>query len=178
MGLYAAQCMASQVDELGSGFHFEVGSLLCGFGCWGALIGCAVIQLFAHMTKFMGYKVVLLGLFNGQGLGEAYTRAIMGNVVSSKGLEATEGDQSGGCKMDVDRKEDGGESKVSINYRVTPKEEYIKLVLVDGRVKGAILIGDTDLEETFENLILNELNVEALGIDLLDPDVDIEDYFD
>ncbi|CAE7927310.1 PYROXD1, partial [Symbiodinium sp. KB8] len=87
-------------------------------------------------------------------------------------------DQSGGCKMDVDRKEDGEESKVSINYRVTPKEEYIKLVLVDGRVKGAILIGDTDLEETFENLILNELNVEALGIDLLDPDVDIEDYFD
>ena len=60
--------------------------------------------------------------------------------------------------------------------RVTPGEEYVKVVLKDGRVQGAMLIGDTDLEETFENLIPNRLYVS--GLDLLDPDVDIEDYFD
>lgn len=56
--------------------------------------------------------------------------------------------------------------------------EFIKIVLQNGRVVGAILIGETDLEETFENLILNQIDVSALGEDLLNPDVDIEDYFD
>lgn len=62
--------------------------------------------------------------------------------------------------------------------RTTPNLEYIKYVLVDGKVVGAILIGDTGLEETTENLILNELDVTPYGDDLLNPDIDIEDYFD
>ena len=41
-----------------------------------------------------------------------------------------------------------------------------------------MLIGETGLEETFENLILGQLNVGAIGVGLLDPDVDIDDYFD
>ena len=45
-------------------------------------------------------------------------------------------------------------------------------------MQGALLIGDTDLEETFENLILNQLDLSAYGEDLLDPNIDIEDYFD
>jgi NAD(P)H-nitrite reductase large subunit len=90
---------------------------------------------------------------------------------------------------------------------VTPGQEYIKVVLVDGRVVGALLVGETDLEETMENLILNRLDVRSSlrpvaaataggaavpvdssdghggpagleVLDLLDPDVDIEDYFD
>ena len=48
----------------------------------------------------------------------------------------------------------------------------------NGRMQGAILIGDTDLEETFENLILNQTDLSAYGADLLDSGVDIEDYFD
>ena len=48
----------------------------------------------------------------------------------------------------------------------------------EGRMQGALLIGDTDLEETFENLILNQLDLSAYGEDLLDPNIDIEDYFD
>ena len=48
----------------------------------------------------------------------------------------------------------------------------------NGRMKGAILVGETDLEETFENLILNQMDLSQLGVDLLNPDVDIEDYFD
>mgnify|MGYP001797190906 FL=1 len=43
---------------------------------------------------------------------------------------------------------------------------------------GAVLIGDTDMEETFENLILNKLDISRIEDSLLDPDIDIEDYFD
>ena len=49
---------------------------------------------------------------------------------------------------------------------------------MDGRLRGALLIGPTDLEETFENLILNGTDVSPYGDALLDPDVDLEDYFD
>jgi len=62
--------------------------------------------------------------------------------------------------------------------RMTRGEEYIKVVMKDGRMQGALLIGETDLEETFENLILNQLDLSDYGEDLLDPDIDIEDYFD
>ena len=48
----------------------------------------------------------------------------------------------------------------------------------DGKMQGAVLIGETDLEETFENLILNQLDLSSYGEDLLNPDIDIEDYFD
>ena len=61
---------------------------------------------------------------------------------------------------------------------MTPHHEYVKLVMWRGRIAGALLIGDTDLEETFENLILSRFDCSDLGIDLLDPEVDIEDYFD
>ena len=62
--------------------------------------------------------------------------------------------------------------------RVTHKKEYIKVILKDGKMQGAILIGETDLEETFENLILNQMDLSIYGEDLLNPDIDIEDYFD
>lgn len=41
-----------------------------------------------------------------------------------------------------------------------------------------MLVGDTGLEETFENLILNQTDVTSFGAELLSPDVDIEDFFD
>lgn len=47
-----------------------------------------------------------------------------------------------------------------------------------GRIRGALLIGNTGLDEMFENLILNQTDVTDLGDDLLNPDIDIEDYFD
>eukprot|EP00475_Leptophrys_vorax_P036942 TRINITY_DN6313_c0_g1_i1.p1 TRINITY_DN6313_c0_g1~~TRINITY_DN6313_c0_g1_i1.p1 ORF type:complete len:351 (-),score=99.59 TRINITY_DN6313_c0_g1_i1:97-1149(-) len=70
------------------------------------------------------------------------------------------------------------EPNMKIMMRVKPGDTYVKVVLQDGRVVGAVLIGETDLEETMENLILNQLNVEFLGDDLLREDVDLEDYFD
>ena len=62
--------------------------------------------------------------------------------------------------------------------RMTKNEEYVKVVLKRGRMLGCVLIGETDLEETFENLILNRTDLSYLGEELLNPDVDITDYFD
>lgn len=91
----------------------------------------------ASWFREMVLQVVLLGIFNGQGLAE--------------------------CRALV---------------RVNPGQEYIKLLLHDGRLKGAVLIGDTDLEETCENLLLDQLDLGPLADHLLDPEVDIEDFFD
>jgi len=70
------------------------------------------------------------------------------------------------------------ENKYEIIMRVTERSEYVKVVMKEGRMQGAILIGETDLEETFENLILNQLDLSSYGEDILNPNVDIEDYFD
>ena len=56
--------------------------------------------------------------------------------------------------------------------------EYIKVVVSDNRIQGAVLIGDTNLEETLENLVLNGLDVSSFENSLLDPAFDVEDYFD
>ncbi len=95
-------------------------------------------EMFAHITKFFDYKIILLGKYDANGLGDQY----------------------------------------QLLFRCTDGIEFIKLVLYEGRVYGALLIGDTDLEETFENLILNQIDVSSLGENLLNPDIDIEDYFD
>ncbi|XP_077026362.1 pyridine nucleotide-disulfide oxidoreductase domain-containing protein 1 [Tamandua tetradactyla] len=119
MGWYAAKCMAAANlgDTIDMDFSFE---------------------LFAHVTKFFNYKVVLLGKYNAQGLGSDH----------------------------------------ELMLRCTKGQEYIKVVMQNGRMMGAVLIGETDLEETFENLILNQMNLSSYGEGLLDPNIDIEDYFD
>lgn len=119
MGWYAGRCMAAEVlsEPIELDFCFE---------------------LFSHITKFFNYKVVLLGKFNGQGLGP---------------------DQE-------------------LLVRCTKGQEYVKVVLSGGRMVGAVLIGETDLEETFENLILNQMDLTPYGEELLNPNIDIEDYFD
>lgn len=95
-------------------------------------------ELFTHCTTLFGYRVVLLGKYNGQGLGTDY----------------------------------------EILLRTTPNHEYIKFVLKDGKLHGAILIGETDLEEMCENLILDQIDLTPFGDDILNPDIDIDDYFD
>ncbi|KAJ8945460.1 hypothetical protein NQ314_009212 [Rhamnusium bicolor] len=119
MGCYAAKCMAGYLnnEEVLQDFCFEI---------------------FAHSTKLFGYKVILLGLFNGQKLGTNY----------------------------------------EILLRMTKGHEYVKFVLENNRLQGAVLIGDTDLEEMAENLILNQIDLSPYGDDILNPDIDIEDYFD
>lgn len=119
MGWHAGRCMAAHAlsETIELDFCFE---------------------LFSHITKFFNYKVVLLGKFNGQGLGPDHELLV----------------------------------------RCTKGQEYVKVVLSGGRMVGAVLIGETDLEETFENLILNQMDLTPYGEDLLNPNIDIEDYFD
>jgi len=71
-----------------------------------------------------------------------------------------------------------GLSDYELHLRYSPGIEYVKVVLQDGILRGALLLGETDLEETFENLILNELDLSRFEDSLLDPDFQLDDYFD
>jgi pyridine nucleotide-disulfide oxidoreductase domain-containing protein 1 len=95
-------------------------------------------EMFAHITRFFSFKVILLGNYKAEGLKNDY----------------------------------------EVLLRTTEDIEFIKIILFNNRVVGATLVGDTDLEETFENLILNQLDVCNLKDDLLNPDIEIDDYFD
>ncbi|XP_066260629.1 pyridine nucleotide-disulfide oxidoreductase domain-containing protein 1 [Euwallacea similis] len=119
MGCYAAKCMSGDLnkEQILQDFCFEI---------------------FTHSTKLFGYKVILLGLYNGQ-------------------------------KLD---------NKYEVLLRTTKGMEYIKFIIQDHKLQGAVLIGETDLEEMCENLVLNQINLEPYGDDILNPDIDIEDYFD
>ncbi|KAL4421166.1 hypothetical protein ABPG77_003349 [Micractinium sp. CCAP 211/92] len=123
MGIYAAHCMAGMQDQTGADMAFE---------------------LFTHVTHFLGKKVVLLGLYNGQ------------------------------------RLQDEPAEDIAVYSRVTEGQErtFVRVLLLRGRVQGAVLIGDTDLEETFENLIMDQLDVGAYGPALLDPDFELDHVFD
>ena len=56
--------------------------------------------------------------------------------------------------------------------------EYVKIVLLRDRMVGTVLIGETGLEEMCENLILNQLDLRDLKDHILNPNIDIDDYFD
>src|SRR5699024_10255892 len=101
MGFYAAKCIFAHIQKSSPALYFN-------------------FDVFTHVTNFFGFRVILLGLYNGQ-------------------------------KLALDQ--------CSIQYRVTAKKELIKVILQNGTLKGAILIGETDFEETFENLIYNQLDI-------------------
>ncbi|WKX95738.1 hypothetical protein Q1695_012302 [Nippostrongylus brasiliensis] len=62
--------------------------------------------------------------------------------------------------------------------RVIENDHFVQCVMYNHRVVGAILVGETNLEETMENLILNKTDLERIEENFLDPQIDIEDYFD
>lgn len=95
-------------------------------------------SLYEDASSPVYMQVVLLGKFNGQGLGPDHELLV----------------------------------------RCSPGAEYVKVVLAEGRMVGAVLIGETDLEETFENLMLNRMDLTAYKDELLNPNIDVEDYFD
>ena len=143
MGGYAGQCMVSSLKK-------EPPPLL-DFS----------FELFTHVTRFFGYRVVLLGLFNGQKLNGKYEALIR----VTKGIPFY--------------KIFGQNSWLWFPFGFLPLGlEYIKLIVSEGKLHGAVLIGETEMEETIENLILNQLDVSRYGENLLNPDIDIDDYFD
>ncbi|KAK9860342.1 hypothetical protein WJX84_006237 [Apatococcus fuscideae] len=123
-GLYVAKCMSGTADPLELGLPFE---------------------LFTHVTRFCGQKVVLLGLYNGQRLGSeppgdivTYARTLAGKAGNS----------------------------------------FARVLLLRGRLQGAVLLGETELEETFENLILDGIDLSRYGPEFMDPDIDLQEVFD
>lgn len=64
--------------------------------------------------------------------------------------------------------------------RITEDEEYIKVIVKDDIVRGATIIykNECDIEEVIENLIANQTSLGNLKDFLLDPNIDICDYFD
>lgn len=79
------------------------------------------------------------------------------------------------CRFNAQKLAAGG---WHVLLRCDLEKEYVKVVVKEGRVQGAVLIGETDLEETMENLILNELDISSFEGSLLDQDFDVEDFFD
>jgi len=71
---------------------------------------------------------------------------------------------------------EGKDYKVLI--RCKPGEEFIRVIVMNHRVVGASLVGDTELAETLENLIANQISISSIEDELLREDVDLEDYFD
>ena len=121
-GAFAAKVAAGVCDADALGFNFEI---------------------FTHVTRFFGLKVILLGLYNAQKLDD-----VPANEVTTYQRESL------------------------------ADATYVRVLLVRGRMMGAVLVGDTDLEETFENLILDGVDLSRFGPSLLDPELDLEDYFD
>uniref|UniRef100_A0AAZ3QUG4 Pyridine nucleotide-disulphide oxidoreductase domain 1 n=1 Tax=Oncorhynchus tshawytscha TaxID=74940 RepID=A0AAZ3QUG4_ONCTS len=118
VGWYAGRCMSA--DILSETIELDI--------CF---------ELFSHfLKKIPNFIVVLLGKFNGQGLG----------------------------------------LNQELLVRCIKEHEYVKMVLSGGRMLAAVFIGETDLEETFENLILNQMDLTPYREELLNPN--IEDYFD
>jgi len=103
-------------------------------------------ELFTHTTTFFGQRVILLGRYNGQGL-ELDAAACVSYCRSTP-----PGDDGVGGS-------------------------FLRLYLTHGRLRGAVLIGEDacDMCETYEHLILDELDLSSYGAELLDID---EDYFD
>mmetsp|Transcript_7925 Transcript_7925/g.20306 ORF Transcript_7925/g.20306 Transcript_7925/m.20306 type:complete len:487 (-) Transcript_7925:79-1539(-) len=98
-------------------------------------------DLFAHVTHFFGKKVILLGLYDGQRLGNEPSEDI-------------------------------------VTYSRVTGDTFVRVLLLRGRLRGAVLVGDTELEEVLENLIMSGIDLSPYGPDILDPEVDLADYFD
>lgn len=106
------------------------------------------LELFAHATSFAGLPVVLLGSYNGQGLG---------------------GEGEG--VVTFVREEEGGQGEAAFFARVLlHRGRLAGAVLI-----GPAAVG---LAGVFEDLILDGVDVSFLGPRLLDPDLDLEAIFD
>ena len=126
--------------------HVTPDLLLLGTGCQQSDELLVERHQRSGFDRFLGKRVVLLGLYNGQRLDAEPASDI---VTYSRALDER-----------------------------TPASTFVRALLLRGRVRGAVLIGDTGLEEAFENLILDGLDVGGVGPALLDPDVELDHVFD
>lgn len=206
MGIYAAHCIARSIAlqcSSPSGPYRRLTSQHLE-----TLYGNSMLDVFAHVTHFFDHKVVLLGRFNAQGLGSHLEICSKDCIITADGMQQTSSSstpqfKSSPCTTEIQSDPPSGPNKretstvtaealssttspsssttpadVEIWTRVTPGKEYVKVTVLGGRMVGALLIGDTGLEEVCENLIMNALDISAYGIHILNPDLDLEDFFD
>ena len=131
-------------------------------------------ELFTHTTIFFGKKCVLLGRYNGQKFGEEDAGDLKSYARSTFSDESDSPKDSGEVEPDVFR----GGAAGSNQSKSTDTSTFVRVLLHKNKMVGAVLLGNTDLEETFENLILDQIDLARFGASLLDPEVDLEDYFD
>jgi len=162
--------------------------------------------MFGHSTYFLRKRVVLLGLYNAQKLTSSplnqfvvTERGLLKEGGKNFERVAKEGGRDGEDVELVKGKEEdtsaeneskfkgafaneekvvGTEGEIKILTRVT-RDEYTKVVVKGGRIVGAMMVGESaTMADTFEQVMLSRINIDALDFDLLDDAVNIEDYFD
>lgn len=123
------------------------------------------LDLFAHNTQFFGYQVTLLGKFRLEEF--------------DKKFYDTKTFQYGNITV-ILYSPKPGRSENFVIIRERSMEQFIRVILDSstGKMIGAILIGEVDLQETFENLILNGIDLRPFAFDILNPNFDVEDFFD
>lgn len=124
-------------------------------------------ELFSHVTEFFGLKVVLLGRYNGQGLEHEPAADMISYVREVPPADPLPSPSSSSAK---DQSATAALAGCS----------FARVLLLRGRLVGAVLIGEaaSELGETFENLILDGLDLSAFGSGLLDPAAELDDFFD
>jgi hypothetical protein len=182
-GMYVADCVFQHVkDEIRASIREPMVKVSTSTL---EVASASSFDVFVHSTRLFQRPCLLIGLYNGQGLGEKYEEALKRSVLYGSSLltaEVTSFDTNQAQKVVIDTTSDSA-NEIEVQLRIVPNEQYAKLMLFRGRLVGAILIGDTGLDETVENLITNRLNLRVVqgsdqSINVLDPTVDIEDYFD
>lgn len=111
-------------------------------------------------------------------LASGFSLELFSHVTNFFGLKVVLLGLYNGQKLESEPKEE-----LTMYSRATDQEEgqgatFVRVLLLRGRLQGAVLIGETDLEETFENLILDGLDVSGLGPHMLDPDIELDHIFD
>lgn len=198
-GLYTAHTMAGNPEEAAFAFNFE---------------------LFTHATRFLGKRVILLGLYNGQGLDDEPDNDIVTYSKTTEVRPRAHRHACNACWLTCHTAMIGVEHSCYLQGRLSyantraigyncrsyklpvitdlhetsilvadqsnrmcmlvqgPDATFVRVLLLRSKLMGAVLIGNTDYEEVFENLILDGLDLSSFGPDLLSSDIDLDQMFD
>lgn len=162
-GIFVNEFMETSIDSI-----YAAGDLIYSGWNWSKHWFQMRLWTQARQTGSMAAKS-MAAKYNGEQVYSDFCFELFGHVTQLYGYQVVLLGKYNGQGLD---------NKYEALLRVTEDMEYIKYVLVNGKLQGAILIGETGLEETTENLILNQIDLTPYGDDILDPNIDIEDYFD
>lgn len=195
MGVHAAHCMFGVQEEYGLSFHiFDLFVHVSHFFDYKVVL----------LGRYNGQGLDTCSNSSGDGNAPNLENITKTIVVTADGLElgnssinscANDGFKAAGGGLAANTGARESRSAYEIWTRITTGIEYIKLVVhsATGTIVGALLVsysknkdgkgagsGNSDIEETIEHLMRNKIDVVTTlgGINMLDPDIDIEDFFD